>query len=181
MDTSLIYFDDNHISAAQLAMPPIPEIHGYLQEARFFHASRMQGGCKLNLTLTDALVERWRSETHTFHIPCGECTITLEDIALQLGLPVDRPVIIGSAMVRGKVDLCTAMLGKILNRGILMPDKSRNLVHVRWLLHLVDFSECAKLSWGSVVLSILYRELCRATQLDKMPIGGCLLLLQSWA
>ncbi|MBA0853570.1 hypothetical protein Goshw_019253 [Gossypium schwendimanii] len=30
--------------------------------------------------------------------------------------------------------------------GILMPDKSRILVHVRWLLHLVDFSECVKLS-----------------------------------
>ncbi|KAK5811855.1 hypothetical protein PVK06_027234 [Gossypium arboreum] len=33
---------------------------------------------------------------------------------------------------------------------------------------------------GSVVLSILYRELCRAMQLDKMSIGGFLLLLQSW-
>ncbi|MBA0872003.1 hypothetical protein Goshw_004504, partial [Gossypium schwendimanii] len=33
-----------------------------------------------------------------------------------------------------------------LIRGILMPDKSRNLVHVRWFLHLTDFSECAKLN-----------------------------------
>ncbi|MBA0857810.1 hypothetical protein Goshw_017637, partial [Gossypium schwendimanii] len=30
--------------------------------------------------------------------------------------------------------------------GILMPDKSRNLVHIRWLLHLMDFSESVKLN-----------------------------------
>ena len=40
-----------------------------------------------------SLVERWRPESHTFH-HVGECTIPLEDIALQLGLHVDgRPVI----------------------------------------------------------------------------------------
>ncbi|MBA0759492.1 hypothetical protein Gotri_022377 [Gossypium trilobum] len=58
-----------------------------------------------------------------------------------------------------------------------MPDKSQNLVHVRWLLHLMDFIECRKLSWGSVVLSTLYQELCRVTIPNAMSIGGCLLLL----
>ncbi|MBA0554285.1 hypothetical protein Golob_013399 [Gossypium lobatum] len=33
---------------------------------------------------------------HTFHLPCDECTITLEDIQLQLGLPVDGPIVTGS-------------------------------------------------------------------------------------
>ncbi|KAF7822032.1 serine/threonine-protein phosphatase 7 long form-like protein [Senna tora] len=37
--------------------------------------------------LVSALVERWRPETHTFHFPQGVCTITLEDVAMQLGLP----------------------------------------------------------------------------------------------
>ncbi|MFQ6640484.1 hypothetical protein Gotur_015424 [Gossypium turneri] len=32
--------------------------------------------------------------------------------------------------------------------GILMPDKSQNLVDVRWLLHLVKFNKYGKLSWG---------------------------------
>ncbi|KAF1897258.1 hypothetical protein Lal_00034961 [Lupinus albus] len=37
--------------------------------------------------------KRWRSETHTFHLPIGECTITLEDVAYQLGLPIDGEVV----------------------------------------------------------------------------------------
>ncbi|MBA0645769.1 hypothetical protein Goklo_013825 [Gossypium klotzschianum] len=55
----------------------------------------MLGGCKLDPTLINALVERWRPETHTFHLPCSECTITLENMALQMGLPMDGGVVTG--------------------------------------------------------------------------------------
>ncbi|PPS15629.1 hypothetical protein GOBAR_AA04952 [Gossypium barbadense] len=37
-----------------------------------------------------------------------------------------------------------------LTGGILMLDKSQNLVYVRSLLHLVDFKECGKLSWRPI-------------------------------
>ncbi|KAL0015722.1 hypothetical protein SO802_002791 [Lithocarpus litseifolius] len=39
--------------------------------------------------LISALVEQWRSETHTFHLPHGEMSITLEDVEVILGLPID--------------------------------------------------------------------------------------------
>ncbi|KAK5777037.1 hypothetical protein PVK06_045002 [Gossypium arboreum] len=65
--------------------------------------------------------------------------------------------------------------------GYLMPDLSRNLVHLRWLLKLVDFRVAGELSWGSAVLAKLYKEMYGATLPNKVKIGGCLSLLQSWA
>ncbi|MBA0617168.1 hypothetical protein Godav_026641, partial [Gossypium davidsonii] len=32
--------------------------------------------------------------------------------------------------------------------GYLMPDLSRNLVHLRWLLKLIDFRVVGEFSWG---------------------------------
>ncbi|KAK5844618.1 hypothetical protein PVK06_000758 [Gossypium arboreum] len=40
---------------------------------------------------------------------------------------------------------------------ILIPDKLQNLVHLRWLLKLIDFRGVDELNWGSVVLATLYR------------------------
>ncbi|MBA0854629.1 hypothetical protein Goshw_002815, partial [Gossypium schwendimanii] len=44
-----------------------------------------------------AFIERWRPETHTFHLLYGECTITLEDVQLQLRLPADGSILTGFA------------------------------------------------------------------------------------
>ena len=43
-----------------------------------------------------ALVERWQSETHMFHLPYGEMSITLQDVEVILGLPIDGEVLVGS-------------------------------------------------------------------------------------
>ncbi|MBA0870169.1 hypothetical protein Goshw_008735 [Gossypium schwendimanii] len=65
--------------------------------------------------------------------------------------------------------------------GYLMSDLSRNLVHLRWLLKLVDFRAADEFSWGFTVLATLYQEMCEATPPNKAKIRGCLSLLQSWA
>ncbi|KAG8499591.1 hypothetical protein CXB51_006213 [Gossypium anomalum] len=70
-------------------------------------------GCKLDPKLISALIERWRPETHTFHLPCGECTITLEDVHLQLGLPVDRDAVTGSVHSADWGAVCYELLGAI--------------------------------------------------------------------
>ncbi|KAH1129857.1 hypothetical protein J1N35_001235 [Gossypium stocksii] len=95
-----------------LSRSPDTEIRGYLQDARSLHASCMFGGCNLHPTLISALVERWRLEIHTFYLLCCECTITLEDVALQLGLRVDKPMVMGSTVVQSKEDICKTFSGR---------------------------------------------------------------------
>ena len=42
----------------------------------------------INASLIAGLVERWRPETHTFHLPFGEMTVTLKDVSALWGLPI---------------------------------------------------------------------------------------------
>ncbi|MBA0621856.1 hypothetical protein Godav_007441, partial [Gossypium davidsonii] len=102
----------------------------------------------------------------------------------QLGLSVDGSALTGSVQSVDWGAICYDLLGAILDNiygGYLMSDLSRNLVHLRWLLKLVDFRAASEFSWGSAVLVILYREMCGATPPTKAKIKGCLSLLQSWA
>ena len=56
------------------------------------------------------LVKRWRPETHTFHVPIREMTITLQDAAIILGLHIDGPAVTGTCVI-DVVELCVDLLG----------------------------------------------------------------------
>ena len=158
-------------------------------------------------------------------MPCGECSITLEDVVYLIGVPVNgRPVIERSE--GSTASICERYLGKVpygnnvkgsrvklswlesefelndyspieeiyqvsrayilqLIGGILLPDKSGNLVSVRYLKFFSTPWSGGEYSWGSAILACLYRELCKGALLEKGKrvggIGGCLLLLQAWA
>jgi hypothetical protein len=47
-----------------------------------------RGMLVFNATTIMAMVDRWRPETHSFHLPCGEMTVTIEDVAMILGLSI---------------------------------------------------------------------------------------------
>ena len=55
------------------------EIIPLLRQSGFYWIMKMDY-LKINVSLITALIKRWRPETHTVHMRCGECTITLQDV-----------------------------------------------------------------------------------------------------
>ncbi|QHN88000.1 uncharacterized protein DS421_16g559980 [Arachis hypogaea] len=87
-----------------------------LKASGFYYVSQI-GRIVSHRPTVDALVERWRPETHTFHLPYGECTITLEDVAMILGLRTDGLPVTGSTdhSTSGLENECLQMCAVNLN------------------------------------------------------------------
>uniref|UniRef100_A0A2P2K9C9 Aminotransferase-like plant mobile domain-containing protein n=1 Tax=Rhizophora mucronata TaxID=61149 RepID=A0A2P2K9C9_RHIMU len=91
----------------------------------------------LDNPLISALVERWRRETNTFHFTVGEMTVTLQDVALLLGLAIDGKPVVGITYTTCS-SVCERLLGKA-------PDSnyaSGGMVKLSWLKEF--FSGCAE-------------------------------------
>ncbi|CAN6200537.1 unnamed protein product [Urochloa humidicola] len=67
-----------------------------------------------NSAALTALVDRWRPETHTFHLPFGEMTVTLQDCQKMLGLKIDGRPVIGPCRSEGWRARVQAFLGREL-------------------------------------------------------------------
>ena len=58
-------------------------------------------------------MERWRQETHTFHLPLSEATITLLDVALLTWLPIEgRAVSTAGRQLSSWPDMVHRILGE---------------------------------------------------------------------
>lgn len=64
-----------------------PAYAPYLQRLGLYQLAVMPN-INSDQALIHGLVERWRPETHTFHLPVGEMTITLQDVSCLWGLPI---------------------------------------------------------------------------------------------
>ncbi|KAF1883231.1 hypothetical protein Lal_00030335 [Lupinus albus] len=138
---SLLTLQDDHVSttiwnggevtfrARYNLWPQLPE-EPVLQVIRNTAFGRILdiGRAEINNHLITALVERWRPETHTFHLPIGECTVTLEDVAYQLGLPIDGNIITGPTNMDWNV-VCHNLLGAVPNERQIVGQR----IQMSWL------------------------------------------------
>ncbi|KAE8803440.1 Alpha-L-arabinofuranosidase 1 [Hordeum vulgare] len=65
----------------------------------------------VNHAALTALTDHWRPKTHSFHLACGEMTMTLEDMAMISGLPLNGDAVTGhldqaSMRIRESSSLC---------------------------------------------------------------------------
>ncbi|XP_025680717.1 protein MAIN-LIKE 1-like [Arachis hypogaea] len=166
----------------------------YLQMAGLYHLARLNDRWfRLDEPLVSAFVERWRPETHTFHMPFGECTITLQDVAYHLGLPVDGHYVSGclsdfyetfeecpeGADEETVRRFARAYIMMLLGTQ-LFADKSGNRIHIKWLPYVARLEEMGGYSWGSAALAWLYRCMCRVANRHVVKLARPLQLLQSW-
>ena len=85
-----------------------PRIRPYVIRVGFYGIYRL-GHIMIDWPLITCLVERWRPETHTFHVSVREMTITLQDVAIILGLRIDGPTVTGT-FVLDVAELCAKLL-----------------------------------------------------------------------
>ncbi|CAM8905255.1 unnamed protein product [Rhodiola kirilowii] len=91
-----------------------PRLTNYVANAGFLPWTQV---CNVNCDprLITALVERWRPETHTFHLNGGEATITLQDVSLLTGLPIDGKPVSGLGELEWE-PVCLSLLGVVPDR-----------------------------------------------------------------
>ncbi|CAN1798208.1 Protein MAIN-LIKE 2 [Linum perenne] len=130
-----------------------------------------------------ALVERWHTDTSTFHLYHGEVTITLEDMHFLIGLSVDG----GDADEETVEQHCRAYIMDFFG-SCIFADLSGAYAHLFFLPLLEDMSRIGEYAWGAATLSWLYRELGHcAFRVKSSPsrdrigdIGGLMALIQAW-
>ncbi|RVX21640.1 Serine/threonine-protein phosphatase 7 long form-like [Vitis vinifera] len=163
-----------------------PHIRRYVMQSGFDGVYRV-GHISLDWPLITSLDERWRPETHTFHLPIGEMIVTLQDVAMILGLRIHGPPITGTCDIDWSL-LCFELLG-------VVPPPSQirgSSISARWLREQFSYPPAGvddvilqryarAFILALLVLAYLYRELCHASLDSVTEISGPIPLLQLWS
>ncbi|XP_028227170.1 protein MAIN-LIKE 2-like [Glycine soja] len=139
---------------------PAPEIEGLVDPTRLtplIECSVVTG----DLGVIFAFVERWHKETSSFYLLVGELTITLDDVASLLHLPITGTF---HSFEPLHVDEAVIMLVELLD---VSGEEAR-----------AETSE--SYAWGAAALVHMYDQSNEASQSTRQQIVGYLTLLQCW-
>ncbi|XP_058784249.1 protein MAIN-LIKE 2-like [Vicia villosa] len=146
---------------------------------------------KIDVNLVLAFVERWNIETSSFQMPFGEMTITLDDVAALLHLPI-------GGLFWHPEEHVTEDMAVELGIQYLGVERGHMARHVRqcrgayyslqWLYDTFvehraasrDLERLSAYSWASAALVTLYRHLGDASMFSCKQLGGYPTLLQCW-
>lgn len=106
--------------------------------------------------LISAFVKRWHRETSTFHLPVGELTITLDDVASLLHLPITGALHTFEPLVTSDaIGLLTELL-EVSHEEAIFETRQAGGPHVRlgWLRDLYE-SQCRARRWVVVARTYL--------------------------
>ncbi|KAL8104231.1 hypothetical protein AgCh_028454 [Apium graveolens] len=137
-------------------LPPLDLCMVHLLQSTGFYGVARVASLQLDWCLISALVERWRPETHTFHLPMGEVTITLQDVGVLLGLHVDGDAVISD--VTPSPDMSwRSYVAELFGRD---PDPKRDMNGSRVRLSFITSCAPAHLPHDASANDIRFQVLC---------------------
>ncbi|KAL5193461.1 Protein MAIN-LIKE 2 [Glycine soja] len=143
--------------------------------------------------LISAFVERWHSETSTFHLPVGELTITLDDVSSILHLPITGALHSFHALSTEEARfLLTELLEVSAEEARAETALTRGAyVRLGWVRDIYE-TRCQARQWivaarayllhlvGVAALVHMYDQLDEACRTTTRQLAGYLTLLQCW-
>ncbi|KAL5179454.1 Protein MAIN-LIKE 1 [Glycine soja] len=132
-----------------------PEIEGIMAPTclSFLIACSLEIG---DMKLLFAFVERWHKETSSFHLPIGKMSITLDDVALLLYLPIIGALYTYDAIdVEQAVELLVELLEVTRQKAVDETEQcQRAYVFLAWLRDIYR-SKCDARQWTLVARTYL--------------------------
>nr|XP_012570950.1 protein MAINTENANCE OF MERISTEMS-like [Cicer arietinum] len=147
----------------------------------------------VDVGLISTFVERWHRETNSFHLPFGEMTITLDDVATLLhisphGKFFDAHVnmntnnaaratheYLGATWEESLAEINFNKFGNTI-----FADKTHTRVEAKYISLFIDLDRCRYYSWAAAALVFLYDNMGDGVVHDTRQLGGYKILLQCW-
>ncbi|KAH1228562.1 Protein MAIN-LIKE 1 [Glycine max] len=149
--------------------------------------------------LISGFVERWHKETSSFHLPIGEVTITLDDVASLLHLPIigafhsfealhmNKVLLLLTELLEVSSEEARAKTWTVTARAYLLhlvgctpfANKSVTHVHVVFLDVFRDLIQSESYAWGVVALVHMYGNLNDPSKSSAKQLAGYITLLET--
>ncbi|KAK1661989.1 hypothetical protein QYE76_050148 [Lolium multiflorum] len=133
----------------------------------------------MNPSALTALVDRWRPETHTFHLRAGEMAPTLQDVSMILGLPIQgEPLCMNTAS-----DGWRRQMEDLIGRAPPLPAEPKKRAPAGASLYWIrtNFGECPEEADEDTRRTYARMYLWTGSKTGSGGIGGCMLLLSVWS